>query len=328
MLSNSLLAQNIRTSTVARTYMLTGSINNNKHITMLLTIDDENNASGGYYYHGESVRINVKGKATLNGAIVLHEITDHENKTEFIGTLDTNSITFSGNFTITNTEVEMPFSLSKSKASLVNYAETIGIYYYDTFKYKYEYIKLYSDSDIKGVEVFNRRHEYSAERNKIFVLSLIEENSRGHSKERSKYVYDTSSTFIYADENIVSIASKSYEYIGGDNSYGGLAYYIYDIKTGRLLSENLQSLITDKNNQRLIALLRQKLLENYSRSDFFSFEKIMLNNNFYIDEMGVHFAYNQSEIAHSSKGEIFVSFTFDELKPFVDNNAIFYYLFL
>ncbi len=327
-LPNSLLAQNIRTIKVATTYMLTGSILSNateQAISMTLTIDDENNASGRYHYHGTSEYIELKGKATINGAIVLSEISENENKAEFIATFDSINITLNGTFVISSTETEMPFSLSKNTTSPISHVETIRIYYYEMFKYDYEYIKLHSNSSIRAIDIFNKRLEYTAGRNELFLRSLIEEARKDHTKASAKHIFNTSSRFIYADESIISIATSSYEYIGGDNGYGGLAYYIYDIKTARLLSENIESLITNKNEPKLIELLRQKLLEKYSKSDFRNFEKIRLNNNFYIDELGVHFTYNQYEI--SVKEQVSISFTFDELKPFVYSDKIFSYLF-
>lgn len=328
--ASSLLAQNIRTIKVATTYMLTGSIISNKveqAISMTLTIDDENNANGRYYYHDTDEYIELKGKATINGAIVLSEITTNEDKAEFIGTFNWEKITLVGTFVISNTETEMPFRLSTSSASQVSYIETIRTYYSERFQYKYEYIKLHSKSTIRGIDIFNKRLEYAAGRNELFLRSQIEEARKDHTRASAKHIFDTTTSFIYADENIISIATKSHEYIGGDNSYGGLAYYIYDINTGRLLSESVERLVLNRNDETLIVLLKQKLLKNYRKSDFINFNNITLNNNFYIDDIGVHFVYNENEIASATVGEVFVSFTFKELVPFVNSNSIFSYLF-
>ncbi len=364
-----LFAQNIRKSKSADTYILTGSINNDMPITMILTIDDENTASGRYYYHNQNKYIDISGKATINGAIVLDAIVESEEilediahnntnnnsnskadtakvsnstndkmegddtgekthtKYEFIGTFDSNNITLNGELINVETEEIVPFSLSKNKMLPINHIEIFGIYYYEKFSYQYKYIKFENKSNIKGLNTLNKHFENTAARNEIFLLSQIKNSRNTLNNKNNSYSFDVSTSFVYANQNIVTLAISTLEYMGGSNTYGGLIYYIYNIQTGALLSNSISNLIADKNNTSLINLLQTKLLENHSKNDFSKFDTISLNDNFYIDASGVHFVYNEREIAPYAIGKIFVSFTFDELEPFVSKTSPFYYLF-
>ncbi len=370
-----LFAQNIRKSKASDTYILTGFVNHDKPITMILTINDENRAIGRYYYHNNKNKyIHVFGNATLNGAIVLEaeipiedieyisklategnnlhnnntndttsiqpdqDISKNEfeqeaenkiitNKFEFIGTFDTINITFDGELINMETEEVFQFVLSKSTSSPINHIETFGIYYYDKFEYKYEYMKLHNMRNIQGINILNRYFEHAATRNEVFILAQIKDYRYSLHGENTNYSFNSSPSFVYADERILSIASSSLEYMGGAHGYGGLIYHIYNIQTGAFLSSSLSNLITNRNNATLVDLLRTKLLENYNKSDFSNFAKITLNDNFCIDASGVHFVYNQLEIAPYALGKIFISFTFDELVPFVNESSPFYYLF-
>ncbi len=321
---NQLWAQRIRTSNAANTYILTGSIDKNP-ITMILTIDDENVARGKYYYHRQKRYINIDGNATLNGAIVLKETSDTKMLGEFIGYFDIENTTFSGDWIELNTKKSMPFNLSK--ASPINHIETLGIYYFNEFEYSFEYIKLYGNSQAQGLNVLNKIFEDNATRNSEFILLKIEDY-KSNSINRNYYAFDFDMFFVYADDNIISIGNSYDEHTGTTSRYGGQTYNVYDIKTGELLSQNIANLVADKNNNTLVNLVKRKLLTNYKRSDFINFDKITLNDNFYIDVEGVHFVYNKYEIANGSLEKISISFTFNQLKPFINKTSPFYYLFV
>ncbi len=327
-LPNSLLAQKIRTNKVSDTYILVGNVGEST-ITMTLTIDDNNKATGRYYDHSENMYLEVAGNATISGAIVLDEIHDEhtKDKREFIGTFDVLNATFIGDLISSNTEVAIPFRLSQTTNSPINHIESFGIYYYEKFEYEYEYITLSNPSNTQGIINLNKIFEYAAERSELFLLSHLEDYRENYGSESADYAFNYFTSFLYADKNIISVSISSYEYTGGAHGYGGQIYYIYNLHTAKLLSESLASIIANKDNADLVALLQSKLAANYKQSDFFDFDNIRLNDNYYIDDSGVHFLYNPYEIAPYALGQISVSFTFDELKPYVDQMSPFYYLF-
>lgn len=63
------------------------------------------------------------------------------------------------------------------------------------------------------------------------------------------------------------------------------------------------------------------------REDYNDFEDIRLNSNFHIDASGITFIYNQYDIASYAFGAVPITFSYDELKPFVKKSSKLYYLF-
>ncbi len=63
------------------------------------------------------------------------------------------------------------------------------------------------------------------------------------------------------------------------------------------------------------------------KEDYYKFDEIRLNSNFYVDAYGVTFFYSPYEIAPYSFGSVDITFSYDELNPFVKKSSKLYYLF-
>lgn len=320
MLQSTLFAQVSGYSKIADQYILTGTINGKYAITMYLTVDSTGSkASGRYYYHSQKKYMDLEGSTTRSG-IILEEKDENANMTgEFVGVFNTSTMTFSGNWGNAKTQKSMPFSLSKNSS--------IPISRMEIFKDRNEvenskyYPKLYSDSSSRGVNIINREIEAGINEHIKYDRDCIYEY--GSDSYESFYDYD----FVYADNNIVTVRSSIWMWTGGAHGNGASLYYIYNIRTGKELSRNTDELIVSKNNTSVINLLRKKLLIDYDENDFFDFDDIELSERFYVDIDGIHFYYGPYELGSYSLGNVNVSFTFAELKPFVNRSNPFYYLF-
>ncbi len=308
---------------------------------MTLEIRDGNNVYGSYYYHSQKRYISIIGEATRNG-LTVKEYSDNDEITgEFVGVFDSAKMTFNGNWINAKTKKSMPFSLSKDTKAAVNRIEVFERHYScgDVFTYNNTYLKIYSDNNARIINALNRMFESNADTFELYVLDeysyFFDPNSGAETDSTSdcNYVLSRYSDFIYVDENIISIGVflQEHDYSGNNGSmgkWGHNSYNIYNAKTGRLLNDDtIYNLVDYYNVRSFIALIRAKLEPeyDYALANCDDEDIISISSNFCIDIDGVHFTLYLYEYP------IEVSFTFEELKPFVsdgsDYDSPFYYLF-
>lgn len=133
-------------------------------------------------------------------------------------------------------------------------------------------------------------------------------------------------SITYADGEVASFLRKEYIYNGGAHGNTTVIPLLYSVKTSDAISAKSSDLLVNVRDKKFIELLNKKLLEDRKRDNFFDFRSIT-PGSFYITPYGITFLWNRYDIAPYSEGLIEVSFSFEELKPFVKNTSPLFYLF-
>lgn len=138
---------------------------------------------------------------------------------------------------------------------------------------------------------------------------------------------------LYDKNNILSYQVSSMDFKGGATSSTIYQNIVIDLKTGNLVTEKdifmpeykkmLNILLTDK----IVDQNKVKKAEDLLELGFWGIEDIASNDNFYIDNDGLTYIFNQGEYSAPSLGEIRVTFTFDELRSILNQNSPISFLF-
>ena len=161
--------------------------------------------------------------------------------------------------------------------------------------------------------------------------------------------WDSNSLYFvkYIDNTILSLLNNHSSNSGGNHGNTNLITSIYNIDSGELINKSVDDLIIDINNLELLAMLQKKLIDHANtmmdgtetvagikdkgydgKKDYYNFDEIRLNSNFYVDAYGVTFVYSPPyDIAPYSFGSVEITFSYNELKPFVKKSSKLYYLF-
>ena len=139
--------------------------------------------------------------------------------------------------------------------------------------------------------------------------------------EEMWYVIEESTTnkILFNRSNLLSfVVSKTY-YFGG--AHGGHNYEnrVIDLKTGRRITEDtifaddyqddLTKIIIDA-----IALSNNVEIAELENIGFFNLDEIYPNNNFYADETGLTYTYNEYEIAAYVVGAVSVQIPYEKIR--------------
>ena len=311
---------------IADTFILTGTINNEYPITMYLTINTNSEVTGKYYYDKVRKYIPINGK--IKGSTIELEEKINDNITgKFSGKFDRKNIKYSGTWINTGSEKQMSFELNKNSIYKINHVQTFA------YEYNYDNILLHEGTYIVLVNngnlsiINNMNMEFIDEKNTVYNIAEYAKYAKDTEELYASFQFSSNYDFKYIDENIISIISYYWEYMGGAHGNGGNSTSIFNIRTGKLLDKNIDTLIIDNDDENLVTMIQEKLKEDYHEDEFFNFEQIRLNSNYYVDAEGLHFIYTTYEIAPYARGQVYLSFSFDELKPFVKRSSPFYYLF-
>ena len=132
--------------------------------------------------------------------------------------------------------------------------------------------------------------------------------------------YERSANEInYNQNNILSYSVSFSNYTGGAHGAHSTRYHVIDLKTGKIVTE--EEIFIDDYQEQLAQILVDKItvlnevqdakeLENIG---FFSVDEIYPNDNFFIDDTGITYAFNEYEIAAYVVGLIEVHIPFKEI---------------
>ncbi len=152
-------------------------------------------------------------------------------------------------------------------------------------------------------------------------LESIEEYGYGPFGISDELIYSVD----YIDDRVISISSGGYFFGGGAHGVTHVDNQIFDLSSGEQIP--LDNILKNRDDRRLIALLRQKLLEEREGEDsYFDFDDIRLNDNFSISQGGLWFIYEPYEIAPYVMGMPTVFFSWGELKPFFREDSPLWYM--
>lgn len=325
-------------------YLLKGNIGTSPvtmYLDMLSNLD--NGVRVKYYYDNNGKFIYLYGSYTNNKIEVIKYSRDGVDIDESItGEISKNGI-FKGKWTSKNTNYNLDFKLYSS--SIISSANLVTVTMYTNIKIEEEYYSF--DFQKTAILADNKNTNFNNVIDKINGSTSMKDNlvsimtneayqsysnwnalMKGDSNQVIGFNYQAylNDEITYADNNIASFIRLEYTYSGGAHGSTLMTPLIYDLNTSATINTSASNLIVNIQDNKLRDLLNKKLLEDRTKENYFDFNTIELNN-FYITPYGIIFIWNQYDIAPYSEGIIEVSFSFEELKPFVKEDSVFYYLF-
>ncbi len=133
------------------------------------------------------------------------------------------------------------------------------------------------------------------------------------------YTLDIRNELLHLGDSLMSYSVSYSDYEGGAHGSHRITYTNIDLNRLNTISE--EDLFLPGYYRPLSEMIVAQLMEDYGVADadsllmkgFFTIEEIVPNNNFWLSENAIHYAYNQYEIAPYAMGVIEVTIPYDEL---------------
>lgn len=171
--------------------------------------------------------------------------------------------------------------------------------------------------------------DYTAEYREI-SNSFYEEKARldGETPQWYWYYMMNTNRILHQNDSIISYAVEYADYTGG--AHGSYQITFTNIDLNELVTLSEEDIFIPDYYNRLTEKIVSNLMKEYEvtepdsliRRGFFAVEDIAPNNNFWLNEEGIHYAYNQYEIAPYSSGVIEVTIPYSDLKDILLPNGI------
>lgn len=168
-------------------------------------------------------------------------------------------------------------------------------------------------------------NEYQALSNTFY-----EEKARLKGEMPQWYWYSMYKTneIMFQNDSLLAYSVENSDYTGGAHGSFNLIYTNIDLNRVVTLSE--EDLFVPDYYRPLTEKIINSLMRKYNVSEpealleqgFFTIDDIMPNNNFYLNEEGINYAFNQYEIAPYSMGVINVTVPYSELEDILIPNGI------
>lgn len=142
------------------------------------------------------------------------------------------------------------------------------------------------------------------------------------------YQLGKSNEIMYEDKNILSYSVHHSDYTGGAHGSLNVLYYTVDLNELTTISEetifkpNYYKILTSKIIERLMKKFDVDTPEKLVNEGIFDINEIAPNNNFWINNEGIHYIYNQYEIAPYSMGPIEVTIPYEDIKSIIIPESI------
>lgn len=157
------------------------------------------------------------------------------------------------------------------------------------------------------------------------------ERLKEETEKISDYIYSRTeainNTIILCNDSLLSFQVYSYSEMYGGAVHPNSSLLLTSINLNTLRVIQVKDIFTEGYEEVLGGMIRSKLLQimedNGGKiSDFFNFNKISSNNNFYLTQTGIEFTYNSNEIAPYVAGRFDIEFTYQELKKILKPDLI------
>ncbi len=142
------------------------------------------------------------------------------------------------------------------------------------------------------------------------------------------YSLNISNKIMFQNDSLLVYAVEHSEYTGGAHGSFKLIYTNIDLNRVVTLSE--EDLFVPDYYRPLTEKIINNLMKKYNVSEpelllehgFFTIDDIMPNNNFYLNEEGINYTFNQYEIAPYAMGVINVTIPYSELEDILITDGI------
>lgn len=134
------------------------------------------------------------------------------------------------------------------------------------------------------------------------------------------YYMNTHNKIVFQDDSLLSYAVEYSDYEGG--AHGSYRITYTNIHLNKLVTLTEEDLFIPDYYKPLTEKIVQSLMQSYGVNEpdsllakgFFTIEDIVPNNNFWLNEEGIHYTYNQYEIAPYAMGAIDVMIPYAQLE--------------
>jgi hypothetical protein len=124
-----------------------------------------------------------------------------------------------------------------------------------------------------------------------------------------------SNDIVFKNQNFICFMVENYGYTGGAHGNTNRSYFVYDLRENQLLTAGD---VLDLNQCDAIIELQKNSLEKSGENlDGYWLDGMQCDKNFYLNESGIVFYYDQYEIASYAAGPMSIFIGFDELKPYL-----------
>lgn len=133
---------------------------------------------------------------------------------------------------------------------------------------------------------------------------------------------------VYNDSKLLSMSAEQYDYTGGAHGSFVVLYTNIDLDELVTISEedifkpNYQKPLAEIIVNRLMTEHKVDTREGLLEIGFFDINEIFPNNNFWISDKGIHYAFNQYEIAPYVMGVIEVFIPYKDLEEVLNPNTV------
>ena len=142
------------------------------------------------------------------------------------------------------------------------------------------------------------------------------------------YSMSNSNKILFRSDSLLSYAVEYSDYEGGAHGSYRILYTCIDLNELNTISE--EDLFMPDYYKPLTEKIIQRLMDQYDAIEpdsllmrgFFTIEDIVPNKNFWLNEEGIHYTYNQYEIAPYSMGVIDVTVPYADLRDILLPDAI------
>lgn len=179
------------------------------------------------------------------------------------------------------------------------------------------YAPLYGDAKANGL------NDLLAPYNQAYNEALQEANRNGE-EYISVWYYDRQFDVFYNTYWLFTIRHHEKSYAGGAHSNSFTNYYNFNPVTGRRLY--VRNIFKAGYSSKLTKIAEKKLRNSLGISPTASLEdegfyssEFVLNENFYLDNDGVHFVYNTYEVAPADKGVIIIHIKYSEVQGMLED---------
>lgn len=126
-----------------------------------------------------------------------------------------------------------------------------------------------------------------------------------------------SGTVTFLNKDFMCYQYDVESYSGGAHGLSETYYLVFDLKTGKRLTEN--EIFISGSQKKFSKILTEILSDNklYPENDTYELEGLELNGNFSLEQDTLVYTFNQYEIAPYSSGKIDVRVPYDKIKDII-----------
>ena len=237
-------------------------------------------------------------------------------------------------FACVSFDIELPSDRSDAAVNIrttlySKLIETCSSYIEDKIE-PYKYGNLVDIAQYCGVAVFDKLAD-AAETQYLIMTAEQRENGEESSYEIVKTPYDTENRIkvTYQDDNVIVFSYFTYIFLGGAHGNSGSTDYTFNIHTGELITN-----IIDSDKVRDMQSLLKKGIRDYFKEWDPNIKEREIEDQLFIkgliplpslepspEKNGLRFTYPRYEIAAYAAGEITFVIPYDKILPFVKDKA-------